>query len=190
MLFFPFPNWLWFRLPFIFELEMNFANCSFCSGMTQGQRHQGHRKWFPRPTDAVSHPPAYGPSERQDIAVPGPWFGTIPRLSSFSLSRAACYARADERRIAFFLLFPVPTGFLSWCAWCFVLGPAQAYNNVGLEFWGAVPVLPFGSCCWQSKACLANSWHAPFIHCTEDRQPTGRRKGTRADGVAECNHFY
>lgn len=173
---------------------MNFANCSsFCSGMTQEQRHQGHRKWFRRPTDAVSHPPACGPSERQDIAVPGPWFGTIPRLSSFSLSRAACYARAGERRVAFFS--PVFRSHWLPILMClmFCFGPSSGLQQCWFVVLGDCPcpcvavrllLLAIKSMFGQQLACAIHSLYGAV------RRTDSRREDGRTARVAECNHFY
>lgn len=126
--------------------------------MTQGQRHQGHPKWFSKHRPLVPKP--YEPSERQDSGVelsPGRilcrGFG-----SSFSLSRAACYARALMKDGFHFCFFFVGLPFPMFLA----------YNNVGLQFLLAIKSM-FG----QQLACAIHSLYWRCWRTTSDgQQPT------------------
>lgn len=75
--------------------------------------------------------------------VSSEWATDSPKLCS---PATACYAHADERRRFCFCC----------CFFCHC----------------SVAIVVTSCCCWQSKACLANSWHAPFIHCSHCRRTT------------------
>lgn len=119
------------------------------------------RKATPRTSEMVfqAHPyrSPYEPSERQDsgggvlahffamVLVHSPWLSDCPALVWAEL--LVMHALMKDG-FHFFPLVP----FLMFC-----FGPGSSLQ----QCWFVVP-----GCCWQSKACLANSWHAPFIHST------------------------